>query len=291
MWGNAMTWYHGASVRGPVRRPFAAASVAAGLFMTLTAATAQAGPYEVIHPDIRAGGFELEMLNSVVVSKVHHGEELSEHEIGLAYAPFWFWKPKLALEIGNKRGESAELEAFAFENVFLLPIGRNAAGARHDHGHGHSHSHSHSHGHDHGGGFALGIFAALEVPNEGGMAEAEASLGPIVEFALGPVDTIANLFLDIPFKNGKETGFSYALQGSTPISRQFAIGAEAHGSVKQAFGDRPSTNQQEHVLGPALYSRFDLGGNRIIEPRLAMLFGLTDAAPDAVLSFNIELKF
>jgi len=251
------------------------------------AGAAQAGPYEVIHPDIQAGGFELEWLNSVVVSKVHHGDELSEHEIGLSYAPFWFWKPKLGLEIENKRGKSAELEAFVFENVFLLPIGRNAAGARHAHGHGHSHSHAH----DHGDGFALGLYAALEIPNEGGMAEAEASLGPIAEFALGPVDTIANLFVDIPFKNGKETGISYALAASTPVSPQFALGAEAHGKVKEAFGNRPSFNQQEHVLGPAVYSRFDLGGNRIIEPRLAMLFGLTDAAPDAVLSFNIELKF
>lgn len=35
----------------------------------------------------------------------------------------------------------------------------------------------------------------------------------------------------------------------------------------------------------------DLGDGRVLEPRAALLFGLTEAAPDATLSFNLELKF
>ena len=38
-------------------------------------------------------------------------------------------------------------------------------------------------------------------------------------------------------------------------------------------------------------AEFEAGQGRVIEPRLAILFGLTEGSPDAVASFNLELKF
>ena len=40
-----------------------------------------------------------------------------------------------------------------------------------------------------------------------------------------------------------------------------------------------------------IFGEFDLGRGRVLEPKLGILFGLTDDAPDAVISLNIELKF
>ncbi|MEL7154876.1 MAG: hypothetical protein AAFN51_14015, partial [Pseudomonadota bacterium] len=70
-----------------------------------------------------------------------------------------------------------------------------------------------------------------------------------------------------------------------------AGGFEAHGGVEELFGNGTPLGDNTHVVGPALYAGFDAGNGRSIEPRLAILFGLTNASPDAVASFNIELKY
>jgi len=44
-------------------------------------------------------------------------------------------------------------------------------------------------------------------------------------------------------------------------------------------------------LASELAGEFALGRGRVLEPRLAFLFGLTDESPDAVASLNLEMKF
>ncbi|MFC3231203.1 hypothetical protein ACFOGJ_28405 [Marinibaculum pumilum] len=249
----------------------------------LGAAPSAAEVFEVIHPEIRKDGFELESLNAVVLSEVARGDERSVHELALSYAPLSFWKPTVALEIANPESESAEVEAYEFESLFLLPLG--GAGAGHDHDHGHDH------GHDGAASYALGLYTALGIPNTGGIGKAVATVGPVGEVTWGPVATIGNLFVDLPFEDGVDAGLSYALSVSTGIGGGIDAGVEAFGAVDEAFGNAPPLDQQEHFVGPALYGDFDLGRGRILEPRVALLLGWTDAAPDAVLSFNIELKF
>ncbi|MEM8790727.1 MAG: hypothetical protein AAGE80_03850 [Pseudomonadota bacterium] len=246
--------------------------------LTLAAGPAAAQIFEVIHPDVEKGGFEFEVLNGVVLEDIEDGEERSAHEIAIAYSPFSFWKTTLAIEIANPEGESAEFEAFEWENVLLLPFGG---------GHGAGHSH------DHGGeGFfaleAVGIFAALEVPNSGGIEAGGIEVGPIAEIAFGPVETVSNFFFEVPFEDEAGTGIAYAIQAQYPIFDQVGVGFEAFGEVENVF---QGETEDEHFIGPAIFTEFDLGRGRVLEPRLAFLFGLTDDAPDAVASLNFELKF
>ncbi|MEM9010300.1 MAG: hypothetical protein AAGE18_03680 [Pseudomonadota bacterium] len=244
------------------------------------AAPGAAQVFEVIHPDVEKGGFEFEVLQGFVLENVEDGEERSAHEIAIAYAPFDFWKPTLAIEIANPENESAEFEAFEWENVFLLPFGGG-------------HGEGHDHGHDHAGeGFfaleAVAIFAALEVPNSGGIGSGAVEVGPIAEIGLGPVETVLNFFFEIPFEDGEGVGIAYAIQANYPVLDQVGIGFEAFGEVENVF---QSETEDEHFIGPAIFTEFDLGRGRVLEPRLAFLFGLTDDAPDAVASLNFELKF
>lgn len=234
--------------------------------------------FEVIHPDVVEGGFEFEILNGVTLDDVEEGEERSAHEIALAYAPTDFWKTTFAIEIANPEDESAEFEAFEWENVFLLPFGEgHGAGQDHDHG-------------DHGF-FALeaiGVFAALEVPNSGGIGSGAVEIGPVAEIAIGPLETVTNFFFEIPFEDGEGTGIAYAIQAQYPVFDPFAVGFEAFGGVENAFR---SESEDEHFIGPAFFAEFDLGRGRVLEPRFALLFGLTEDAPDVVASLNFELKF
>jgi hypothetical protein len=158
------------------------------LAMGLVTGKAAAQVFEVIHPDVEKGGFEFGSLNGIVLDNLETGEERSAHEVALGYAPFSFWKTKFAIEIVNPEGEDAEYEGFEWENVLLFPLGQEGA------------NHSHGHDHDNDATFdlgALGLFFALEVPNDGGIDSGAAEFGPLIEFSVAPVTSVLNLFSSI----------------------------------------------------------------------------------------------
>lgn len=126
------------------------------------------------------------------------------------------------------------------------------------------------------------------MPIEGGINEGGAAVGPIAEAVIGPVITVANLLLEVPFADGEDPGIAYAVSGQVPVTDWMDLGAEAHGSFENAFGSG-STNS--HFIGPAAYFSAYLGRSRVLEPRVALLFGMGDDTPDAILSVNFELKF
>lgn len=244
--------------------------------LTLNAAPSAAQVFEVIHPDVIENGFEFEILNGVILDDVESGEERSGHEIAFAYSPTSFWKTTAAIEIANPEGEGGEFEAFEWENVFLLPFGD---------GHGEGHDHSEE------GFFALeavGLFAALEVPNEGGISSGAVEIGPIAEVAFGPVETVSNFFFEIPFEGDENVGIAYALQASYPVHKNVGIGFEFFGEIENVF---EGESEDAHFIGPAVFTEFDVGKGRTLEPRFALLFGLGEETPDAVASLNLELKF
>ncbi len=119
-------------------------------------------------------------------------------------------------------------------------------------------------------------------------------IGPVVGLGFGPVNTITNLFAEIPFSGDEDAGLAYALSAAVDFAETdhgaFAAGVEAHGTIDGAFVDALPLSEQGHFIGLALYGEFESGG-RTFEPRLAFLFGLTEASPDAVASINLELKF
>ncbi|MEM7547169.1 MAG: hypothetical protein AAF367_16690 [Pseudomonadota bacterium] len=243
----------------------------------LLPATAQAEVFEVIHPDVGKGGIEFEILNALVLEDVDPGDEQSIHEFAIGYGITSFWKTTLAVEFATIDGDGFEYEAFEWENVFLFPLGNGGNDHDHDHGDGDTVALE-----------ALGFYAALEVPDDGGFDAGAVVLGPVFEAALGPVDTIGNIFVEIPFEGGENEAIVYAISAAVPVTDMVAIGVEAFGEVENAF---TSGTASEHFVGPAAYFDFDIGGGRSLEPRIAVLFGTESAQPDATLSFNVELKF
>lgn len=253
---------------------FAVVSVLAVLAYQVSDAEAQV--FEVIHPEVEKGGWEVEALNGVVLDDVEDDEEKSVHEFAVGFGFTEFWKSTIAVEVANPEGADPIVEAFEWENVLLLT---SAFGHHDEEGDGHGH-----------GDFSFGIYTALEIPKEVGIKEGAVAVGPIFEAALGPVNFIGNFFVEVPFEDGVDAGIAYAAQASIPVSEHLAVGLEAHGDVEEAFGDPPPFDEQAHFIGPAVFFETEVGG-LVLEPRVAVLFGLTDESPDAVLSFNLELKF
>ncbi len=269
---------------GMKRMAATAIAAAAGCAMLAVPAQASGGIFEVIHPEVVEGGFEFESLNTLFTDDLPTGEERSVHEIAIGVGVTDWWKTVAAFEIANPEDETAELEAFEWENIFILWQGGESGGG---------HDHDHDHGHDgHGGGPVVGFYAALEVPNKDGIEKGALALGPIAEFGVGSFSIIGNLFVEVPFEDGKDAGLGYALSANTPIADAWKLGVEAHGSVEEAFGNAPDLKDQTHYFGPAIYFDADLGRGRVLETRFAVLPGLTDnGSRDLALSLNAELKF
>lgn len=260
---------------------FCALAAAVSLGATLATAPAHAGGiFEIVHPDVEEGAAEFEVLSTIILGGVGMGEERSVHELAFGFGVTDYWKPVLALEIANPRGDAPVVEAIEIGNVFILLGG---------HGHDDDDHGADDHDDDHSG-FTLGFFAGAELPTESD-AKPSISFGPIGEAEVGPVKLLGNLFLEIP-TSSETPGISYAFGASVPVSNMFAVGVEAHGGFEELFGSNtPDFEDQEHYVGPAIYGTFKTADGLTIEPRAALLFGLTDAAEDMTLSVNLEFKF
>ncbi|MEM8823185.1 MAG: hypothetical protein AAGF30_06210 [Pseudomonadota bacterium] len=234
---------------------------------TFLAGAAQAQVFEVIHPDVEKGEFELEVLTGVTLEDVDDDEEQSAYEFSIGYGVTSFWKPTVAVEFADIEGEGFEYVGFEWENVFLLPVSGSAGNVSLE---------------------ALGFFAALEIPDDGGFDEGAVELGPLAEFHFGPVETVTNLFVEIPFADGEDEGLAYVVAAAVDVSDTTALGVEAFGEVENVF---TSGTDSEVFVGPVAYFDFDLASGMAIEPRVAVLFGTESDQPDAVLSFNMEFKF
>ena len=245
-------------------------------------ANAQAGIFEVVHPDIKKDEIEIEVLNGFGISNVEEGDERSAHEFAVGYGLTDFWKFTVAVEVANPRGESAEVEGFELENLLLFPFFGD---------HNHDHDKDEKKGaadEDEHGEFALGLFTALEIPREGGISEGALEIGPVFEIGVGPFDWVGNLLVEVPFESGEDAGLAYASQVIFPVTDSIGVGFENFGEFEGLFG---GGDEQEHLAGPAIYYEYELPNGHVLEPRAAVLFGLNDESSDAVLSFNIEYKF
>ena len=238
----------------------------------IVSAQAQAGVFEVIHPDVEQGEIEIEILNGVALDSIEEGEERSVHEFAIGYGFTDYWKFTTAIEVANPQGESAEVEAFEFENLLLLTkdTHHDEDGASDDDHH-----------------FTLGFYTALEVPVEGGISEGGIEFGPVLETEIGELEFVGNLFAEVPFADGEDAGLAYAAQLVSEVNEDFGIGVEAFGEFEGLFGER---GEDVHMAGPAIYWESELSNGHKLEPRVAVLFGLNDESPEAVLSFNLEYK-
>lgn len=235
------------------------------------AAPAWAETFEVEEPEAERGEFELEILNAVNIAGVARGDERASHELSLGYGITSFWAASVGLEFGIEKGGEYEVEGYEIESTFVFLKRRD---------------------------MALGLQAALEIPDEGGFDEAELAVGPLVAFEANDVEFVGNVFVEIPFEDGEDPGLTYAASvmfeglfgdveaGDLEIE-DFKIGFEAHGEAEEAFGDG-----DEHALfiGPAISSKWELGEAEWTT-RLGVFAGVDDAEADAAVSFNIEFEF
>ena len=123
--------------------------------------------------------------------------------------------------------------------------------------------------------------------------EDRATVGPLLEKEIGgrSVATL-NLRFSRHIGSNAESGteFSYAARWKYNLHPLYEPAIEFFGEPGR-IGHLPSTQQQPHWLGPAVYGKAKLGAGHAFVYSAALLFGYTDAASDKRLVLRAEYEF
>lgn len=135
----------------------------------------------------------------------------------------------------------------------------------------------------------LGWFSAVEASIHDDTTNAFV-FGPILTLKLDQTTVTANPFLERTFGRNRVDGiaFNYAWHVKHELRKGLAIGVEGFGVVEN-IGDPPPWREQEHRIGPAIFTEIALTQDVTINPDIGLLFGLTEATPDVAIKLNIGI--
>lgn len=207
------------------------------------------------------------------------------HEFAIHGGITSFWMAKVALSAEKIEGESYDLSSVAFENVFRLPEASR-------------------------GPLDWGWYTAIGVGTNSEETNA-VEFGPVVSLSSGLMTLTLNPFFEKTFGRNREDGIalSYGWRATYEIEENFSVGVEGYGEIAD-IGNAPGASEQIHRIGPVLYlghvhgnpSHHEMhegehhgdehGGHEGgLHAEVGVLFGLTQATPDAALKVNLGLDF
>jgi hypothetical protein len=269
----------------------AAACAALAALLTLAGRPAEAQEFEIKSPLVEHGTFEVEW-HGAVQSRFNEEDEEEEegddddddddeeaeeeeedeepvrqaHELAVGYGVTSFWQPELALALEQRKGRDLKVDSVGIENTFqLLPTDAHFVN--------------------------LGLSVAYEVSVRDEVHGLE--FGPLIQLPLGPLSNTANLIFEQQFGDDREsasTAFGYAWQSVYRVVPVLDLGFEAFGEIESFAEDAPSTDEQEHRIGPVAYISSELGGFEF-SVGAGFLFGLTDETPDQTFKFDVEIEW
>ncbi len=258
----------------------------AGLTLAGVSATPVSAGHNIFHiftPAVEAGAWGAEALSGFQTGFPADGEHEPvrlAHELAVHTGVNDLWMTKLALAIERPAGGDYDVTSIASENVFRLSAKAHGA-------------------------MDAAWFTAIEAGVASDATNAVV-FGPVVSFAQGPVAVMLNPFFEKTFGRNREDGiaFTYGWRATYQISDALSFGVEGYGAVEN-LAAAPPASEQVHRIGPVLYLGHVHGnpegvhgaehGHHSTETEwhgeIGVLFGLTDATPDAAIKLNIGADF
>jgi len=244
----------------------ASAALLIGLLSLLPVSPAHAS-HKVYYPTVEHGETEIELRGHVTHDNDRNLSNEQKYKLGVGHGFTDFWFAEIYAELERPAGtDEYEVESYELENLFrLTETGKYWA----DLGFLIEYSHASESGH----------------PNKW-------ELKPIVQKQLGTHLVTLNLNFE------RETGsnasdeweFGYAWQYRLIGRPVLEFGLEGYGSVGE-LTKWDNSGDQKHEVGPAIFGKIKTGGGHAWKYRLALLFGLNDATPDATLTGMLEYEF
>lgn len=123
----------------------------------------------------------------------------------------------------------------------------------------------------------------------------ELKLGPLFQTEFGKVQLNGNLLFTRQFgphdsDDPHITEFGYQWQVKYRWQPAFEFGLQGMGETGK-WNDWDSTDNQNHRLGPAVFGKIGLGQRQAIRYNAAILYGISDAAPDHTFRMQVEYEF
>jgi len=245
--------------------------IAAVLLASMAAAPAKAGilgDMKVYSPVIETGVLEFEYRggHSFDSDPAKNGAEAQKFSLGYGVTNWWF--VEAYANWARDPGGSTHFDGTEWESIFqLTEPGEHWA--------------------------TFGLLAEYERVQNRRTDSDEIAIGPLIERDVGQTTTAVNLLLTRqigPAITERGVGLSYRWQTRWRLLPQFQPAIDAFGEVG-TIGSFLPLREQEHLLGPAIQGRFNLGstaGN--IQYNIGYLFGLTHESPNGALKLILEYE-
>ena len=188
-------------------------------------------------------------------------------EQSMSYGLTDWWRISAALKIEKPEADEARLAQAALGNIFILK--------------GLDEKRSHD--------FGVGWFTEIGISTHRDTTNT-LLFGPIATMKADKLSITVNPFFEQTFGRNREDGiaFAYGWQAKCEIREGFAVGIEGFGVIDD-IGNAPPWRDQEHRIGPVLYTEVELHRDFKIAMDVGVMVGLTEATPDMALKLNFGI--
>jgi hypothetical protein len=240
-------------------------SVGLGMSLMLASTLAHA-THKVYSPTVEPGEFEVELRAHTTFDSdpAKDDQQAYKFEAGYGIAQRWFTELGTTLE-KDANGNLQSQEVF-WENIIqLTEQGEHWLDA--------------------------GLYLEYAVARGSGTPD-ELETKLLLEKSVGSFVHTANLVFVRNIGSGapNTTYFEYAWRSKYFVSSALEVGVEIYGEMGE-FGHVLPSNQQDHRLGPVISGVLGHTDEGKWKYELGYLFGVSDAAPNGTLKFNLEYEF
>lgn len=236
-----------------------------GLSLLFTAAPAYAG-FKVYSPTVEPGEFELEARGYTSFDKDPAKNAQTEYKLEAGYGIASRWFTTIGTTYARNSAGSLEREELYWENIIqLTQQGEHWLDA--------------------------GLYLEYATPRDAASPdELEGKL--LLEKSVGRYLNTANLIFVRHVGSGAShaTEFEYAWRTTYFVSSALQPGFELYGAMGE-IGHALPASQQDHRAGPVLSGVLSQSDGGKWKYELGYLFGVSEAAPNGTLKFNLEYEF
>ena len=220
---------------------------------------------KVYSPIIEKGEVGLEILGNTTIDDDAEQDKFQYHELEFEKSITNWWASSITVSLIKPSQETLIFNNFGWENtVQFTEQGKYL--------------------------LDLGVHFEFEFDDENEKANAF-ELRLLFEKTINKYEHIFNINFEQQYGSSADesTEIEYIWRTKNAITNHFSIGFEAYGAMGEV-NDLSPLEKQQHIIGPALYNDFKIGGLEI-ETHIVWMFGLTDESADNTIRWQIEFPF